>query len=206
MFTGIVRAIGVVTAVHRNDSGGGGALVIDPGALEIAGMQVGDSLAVNGACLTVTELGAGHARFDISAETMAKCLVGEWRTGDRLNLEPSLTLQTPLGGHLVAGHIDGLGALIERRAHEDCVRMQFSAPRAIGNLIAAKGSIAVDGVSLTVNEVRDERAQTCFAVMVVPHTLATTTLGAMQPRARVHLEADPLARYVQRFMTAKCGD
>lgn len=201
MFTGIVRALGTVKSIRRN--GDGCALVVDLGALDTESIRVGDSIAVNGACLTVAELDDGQAGFDVSPETMAKCLIGEWVEGARLNLEPAPTLNTPVGGHLVSGHIDGAGVLIERRRAETCLRMRLQAPRAIGRLIAVKGAVAVDGVSLTPNAVRDDGEQTRFDVMVVPHTLEATTLGALRPGARVHLEVDPVARYVQRLLDSQ---
>ncbi|MDD9821906.1 MAG: riboflavin synthase, partial [Gammaproteobacteria bacterium] len=164
-------------------------------------------VAVNGACLTVAELrgdggdgGGASAVFEVSPETLARCLIGAWSAGDALNLEPALTLQTPLGGHLLTGHIDATVALLSRAPAAGCARMQFAVPREFGRLIAAKGSVALDGVSLTVNAVVDHGRETRFEVMVVPHTLASTTLGALQPGARVHLEADILARYAQRLL------
>ena len=223
MFTGIVRSLGAVHSIRQHDGkrggeGGGCVLEVDLGALAAganpAPVCVGDSIAVNGACLTVAELRGARARFDVSPETLARCLIGEWAAGERLNLEPALTLQTPLGGHLISGHIDGAGTLLERRraADSECTRMQFAAPRAIGRLIASKGAIAVDGVSLTSNAVSDhpgrdpdpglDHDQTRFDVMLVPHTLDATTLGALQPGARVHLEVDSVARYVARLMEA----
>ena len=207
MFTGIVRSLGAVHSIRKG--GGGCVLEVDLGALAAganpAPVCVGDSIAVNGACLTVAELRGACARFDVSPETLARCLIGEWTAGERLNLEPALTLQTPLGGHLISGHIDGAGTLLERRRAVDsaCTRMQFAAPRAIGRLIASKGAIAVDGVSLTSNAVSDHHPdQTHFDVMLVPHTLEATTLGALQLGARVHLEVDSVARYVARLTEA----
>lgn len=204
VFTGIVRALGTVKSIRTGWDGG--TLVVDLGALDAASIRAGDSIAVNGACLTVTALDAGHATFALSPETLARCLVGEWAVGDRLNLEPALTLQTPLGGHLVSGHIDGAGAVVARRRADAFTQIELEAPRDIGRLIAVKGAIAVDGVSLTTNEVSDHGGHTRFAVMLVPHTLETTTLGAMQPGARVHLEVDPVARYLQRLMESNGGE
>ncbi|MGI9310519.1 MAG: riboflavin synthase [bacterium] len=236
MFTGIVRAIGTVESIR--DRGGGRALAVELGALiaamdaDDAPLQVGDSIAVNGACLTVAALrdageseSAPHdagdvesalrdagdgaratcADFDISPETLAKCLIGEWTVGQRLNLEPALTLRTPLGGHLVPGHVDGVGEVIEIAPTDAFTRMRIAAPRALGVLLAAKGAVAVDGVSLTVNAASDEPAsgRTRFEVMLVPHTLRATALGALRVGARVHLEADPLARYAQRLLDSR---
>lgn len=212
MFTGIVRTLGVVKSNRKR--GDGRVLVIDmgklgnPGNLDALDMgsgraiQIGDSIAVNGACLTITDL-SNHpnclATFAVSPETMARCLMDEWGAGDSLNLETALTLQTPLGGHLVSGHIDGIGTLIARHPADAFTRMELEAPLAIGRLIAHKGAIAVDGVSLTTNTVSDHAGYTRFEVMIVPHTADNTTLGALQPGARVHLEADTVARYVQRL-------
>ncbi|MDD9885214.1 MAG: riboflavin synthase [Gammaproteobacteria bacterium] len=231
MFTGIVRAMGTVKSLRRHDDGDTGCkLEVDLGALDAGALGRGDSVAVNGACLTVAELrgdgggdggdgggdgGGGGTRcavFEVSPETLDRCLIGAWSAGDALNLEPALTLQTPLGGHLLTGHIDATVALLSRAPAAGCARMQFAAPRAFGRLIAAKGSVALDGVSLTVNAVVDHGRETRFEVMVVPHTLASTTLGALQPGARVHLEADILARYAQRLLdgdgdgNARSGD
>ena len=210
MFTGIVRALGTVRSRSIRHGGDGCTLVVDLGALNDAlgsapaPIRIGDSIAVNGACLSVTELEerTGCATFAVSPETLARCLVGEWGAGDAVNLEPALTLQTPLGGHLLPGHVDGTGTVLARWERDAFTRMQIEATGELRRLIAAKGAIAVDGVSLTVNEVSDHapEARTRFAVMLVPHTLKTTTLGALQAGARVHLEADPVARYVQRLL------
>jgi len=204
MFTGIVRARGTVESIRRHRDGG--ALTVNLGALDAATVTRGDSLAVNGACLTVAELRGGAAEFAVSPETLEKCLIGEWRAGDSVNLEPALTLQTPLGGHLLTGHIDAAAGLLARAAAGDCARMTFTVTRGVGALIAPKGSVALDGVSLTVNRVADRPAATEFEVMLVPHTLAATTLGALHPGARVHLEADILARYAQRLLARDGGD
>jgi len=218
MFTGIVRAMGTVKSLRRRDDGDAGcALEVDLGALDAGALGRGDSVAVNGACLTVAELrgdggggggdgGGASAVLEVSPETLARCLIGAWTAGDALNLEPALTLQTPLGGHLLTGHIDATVALLSRAPAAGCARMQFAVPREFGRLIAAKGSVALDGVSLTVNAVVDHGRETRFEVMVVPHTLASTTLGALQPGARVHLEADILARYAQRLLDGDDGN
>lgn len=198
MFTGIVTTIGTLHAIHKQKDRC--EIVVDTGDIATDSIHVGDSVAVNGACLTITEVKDGHAWFAISPETIAQCLVGEWREGESLNLELPLTLQTALGGHLVMGHIDDVGALIERSEAGDCVRMQFEVTHAVGKFIAEKGSITIDGVSLTVNEVEDTPEQTRFTVMIVPHTLQVTNLGKIQPGARVHIEVDPLARYLQRLI------
>lgn len=199
MFTGIVRAMGTVKSLRHHGDGGGYALAVDLSEMDAA-VGRGDSVAVNGACLTVADLRDGVAAFEVSPETAARCLVSEWTAGDRLNLEPALTLQTPLGGHLVTGHIDGVGVVRARAGDDGFTRLAFETGRDIGRLMAHKGAVAVDGVSLTVNTVSDHGDRTRFEVMVVPHTLAVTTLGKLQPGARAHLEVDILARYAARFM------
>ncbi len=207
MFTGIVRALGRVESIRRR--GGGCALRVDLGVLEADSIRPGDSVAVNGACLSVVEVRGGCADFDVSPETLEHCLISEWAAGELINLEPALTLQTPLGGHLLSGHLDGVGTLVASRPADAFTRMEFETPPTIGRLIATKGSIAVDGVSLTTNRVWDipgdgeDQARTGFEVMLVPHTLLTTTLSALQPGARVHLEVDQVARYVQRLLDTR---
>lgn len=198
MFTGIVRACGAVKS--RRAHGRGCRLTLDLGALASAPIGRGDSVAVGGACLTVTEFSDGVAAFDVSPETLDCCRIGEWQAGDAVNLEPALTLQTPLGGHLLTGHIDGIGTVQSRAGDGGFTRLGIETTADIGRLIAAKGCIAVDGVSLTVNTVADRAGRTQFEVMVVPHTLAKTTLGALQPGARVHIEVDIMARYAARLL------
>lgn len=203
MFTGIIEALGTVADIEHclveSGSPQGLVLQIDLATLPVEQISIGDSIAVNGTCLTVTELIENIARFDVSAETLSKCLLGDWQPGQRVNLERALTLQTPLGGHLVSGHVDGTGILAERRDSAESIWMQFSAPRAIGRFIAVKGSITVDGISLTSNKVHDEGESTLFEVTLVPRTLAVTTLGTLQQDSPVHLEIDLVARYLQRI-------
>jgi len=201
MFTGIVQSLGTVKSV--NETGQGRSLVVDLGTLDKDLIKPGDSIAVNGACLTVIDLLDNQVCFDVSAETLSRCLIGEWVEGIQLNLELALTLQTPLGGHLVSGHIDGTGVLLERKEVDTFTRMQFEVSGSVGRLIAVKGSVTVDGVSLTTNGVLDDQDQTRFDVMLVPHTLEVTTLGSIQPGARVHLEADLVARYLQRLLDSQ---
>ena len=196
MFTGIVRAMGSVVELRRQPSGA--RLIVHLGDLACDSLRVGDSIAVNGACLTVGELAQGNATFGISEETLARCLVGEWRTGTRVNLETALTLQTPLGGHLVSGHIDESGSVSEFARVGDCVRLGIRGSKPFGSFVAPKGSVAVDGVSLTVNTVQDTGDAVAFSAMLVPQTLERTTLGDLATGARVHLEADLLARYALR--------
>lgn len=201
MFTGIIRALGTVTALDKK--GGGRTLQIDLGGIAGEEIFIGDSIAVAGVCLTVSEKRDGSAVFSVSPETLMRCLIHEWKVGKKVNLEPALTAAEPLGGHLVAGHIDGVGGVIAIHEDDAFTRMEVETTKALGRLIADKGSIAVDGVSLTVNDVSDQADGTRFSVMLVPHTLKHTTLGAMRPGMRAHLEVDLLARYVQRLLQTR---
>ncbi len=194
MFTGIIQAVGRIAALERR--GGDVRLRVQAATLELSDVKLGDSIAVSGACLTVVEKDEYHFAADASRETLARTTLGALRPGDRVNLEKALTLATPLGGHLVSGHVDGVGEVRARRAHGRSVVFRVSAPPGLARYIAAKGSICVDGVSLTVNVV--EGAD--FEVNVVPHTLAHTTLGEWQPGHRVNIEVDMIARYLERLL------
>jgi riboflavin synthase len=201
MFTGIVQAMGRIVDVARGPSAA--RLVVDPGALPVADVGIGDSIAVGGCCLTVVAVdeaaGARRLAFDVSAETLA-CTAGLDRPG-AVNLEKALRLSDALGGHLMTGHVDGVGTVIALVPVESegwdkgSRRLEVEAPRALARYIAPKGSIAVQGVSLTVNGVDDTR----FHVNLIPHTLDVTTLSALVPGARVNLEIDLIARYVARM-------
>jgi riboflavin synthase len=197
MFTGIVTDIGEVVAVHaRADNLR--RLKIACG-YDRAGIADGASIACNGVCLTVVAAGAEDERtwfsVDAAAETLAVTTAALWRRGTRLNLERALKVGDELGGHLVAGHVDGIAALIARDDLEDMARLVFRAPAPLSRFIAAKGSVALDGVSLTVNEVAGDE----FSVLIIPHTLAVTTLGASSAGDPVNLEVDLMARYVARL-------
>ena len=200
MFTGIVAAVGKVAAVAPK--GDGLRLVVAPGTLDIADVAVGDSVAVNGCCLTVVAKSGATLGFDVSAETLA-CTTGLDGAAD-VNLEKSLRLSDRLGGHLVAGHVDGVGAVVALERVEEVAsgtgsfRLVVDAPPGLARFIAVKGSIAVHGVSLTVNEVAGAR----FHVNLIPHTLGVTTLGAVKPGANVNLEVHLVARYVARLTEA----
>jgi riboflavin synthase len=159
-------------------------------------LGVGDSVAVNGVCLTALEPRPDAFWCDVSRETLACTTLGTLGAGDRVNLEPALTLQTPLGGHLVSGHVDGIGTVLARHAEARSVRFSFEAPEPLARYIAPKGAVCIDGVSLTVNEV-DAR---CFGVNIVPHTLEATTIGTLAIGDRVNLEADMVARYLERLL------
>jgi riboflavin synthase len=194
VFTGIVSSIGtLVTVEHR---GGDRRLAIEAGAAFLKGVAPGDSIACSGVCLTVAGLKGARFVADVSVETLTATTARSWRAGTALNLEKALTLAQPLGGHLVSGHVDGVGKLAERKAEGRSQRLRFSVPRSLSRYIARKGSICVDGVSLTVNSVGGGG----FGVNIVPHTLRQTTLGRLTPGDPVNLEVDLLARYLERLV------
>jgi len=197
MFTGIVTDIGEVIAVHPRAENLR-RLKIACG-YDRAGIADGASIACNGVCLTVVGAGVEDNRTwfsaDAAAETLAVTTAGLWRQGTRLNLERALRIGDELGGHIVAGHVDGIALLAERADLESMARMVFRAPGPLSRFIAAKGSVALDGVSLTVNEVAGDE----FSVLIIPHTLAVTTFGALATGDPVNLEVDLMARYVARL-------
>lgn len=191
MFTGIITAVGKVRASRRAGSG----LYLE---VECAypKLDLGESIAVDGVCLTVTKVLPGAFAADVSAESLSRTTLGERVTGDPVNLERALAVGERLGGHIVSGHVDGVGKIAAREPSGESERVTFEAPPAVLRYLAEKGSVAVDGVSLTVNAV----STTSFEVMLVPFTLGATTLGAKRPGARVNLEADVLSRYVARAL------
>ena len=192
MFTGIVTDLGRVRAVlPGGDTGFEIETHYDAGTIAI-----GASIACAGVCLTAITLGKDWFRVQASAETLSRSTLGAWRVGTPVNLERSLKLGDELGGHLVAGHVDGVGRLVSQRAEGDSMRLVFEAPAAMAPGIATKGSVAVDGVSLTVNEVTGVR----FGVNIIPHTRAVTSLGSLKVGDPVNLELDLIARYVARLM------
>ena len=197
MFTGIVQAVGRIASATPH--GDGLRIAVEAAALGVDGVKAGDSIAVAGCCLTVVAVERDRLCFDVSAETLS-CTTGLDRTG-RVNLEPALRLSDRLGGHLVSGHVDGIGSVIRAEvvgAADGSRVLEIEAPVALLRFIAPKGSVAVDGVSLTVNTV----AQRHFAVNLIPHTLVATTLGELTCGARVNLEVDLVARYVARLHEA----
>jgi riboflavin synthase len=197
MFTGIVEGTGTVVAMNR-PGGDGGAARLEVEAPWLAGdLAVGDSVAVDGCCLTVVARTAGGFAADLVAETLRRTALGRLAAGARVNLERPLALGGRLGGHLVQGHVDGVGRVLERRpALEGGDQVRVELPDDLARYVVEKGSIAVDGVSLTVAGV----GQGWFAVALVPHTLATTTLGERAPGDPVHLEVDVVAKYVERLV------
>ena len=191
MFTGIITHVGEVTAV-REIAGGRELVVVS--ALPLAEIALGASVAHGGICLTVVAKGSSTHTVQASGETLARTTLGRWRTGQRVNLERSLRLGDELGGHLVFGHVDAVGEIAGILPEGDCHRVEIVVPAALAPMLAVKGSIAVDGISLTVNEARTDR----FAVTIIPHTWARTTLADRRPGDAVNLEVDMLARYVAR--------
>ncbi|MFO0995151.1 MAG: riboflavin synthase [Alphaproteobacteria bacterium] len=197
MFTGIITDLGRVKAI---DGGGDTRFVIET-RYPMAEIALGASIACSGPCLTVIEKGEGWFAVKASAETLARTTLGAWRVGTPVNLERALTLASELGGHLVTGHIDGLATVTGKRPEGDSLRFDFEVAGAKARLIAAKGSVALDGVSLTVNDVEDgEGSGTRFGVNIIEHTRTHTTLGALSVGERVNLEFDLLARYAARLL------
>lgn len=197
MFTGIITDVGQVRLIE--DRGDRRFFLRVP--FDTSAIDLGASVACSGTCLTVVERGGGELAFDVSAETLSKTTLGRWHEGTRVNLERSLKLGAELGGHLVYGHVDGLARLVERRPEGASTRFVFEAPEALAGLVAPKGSVALDGISLTVNEVEGRR----FGVNVIPHTLAVTTLADREPGDELNFEADMLARYVARLLAWRQG-
>ena len=193
MFTGLISDIGVVERILPRS--GGVRLVVRPGALPVDQLELGESIACSGACLTVVERGGGLVAFDAVPETMARTILGDWRPGSRLNMERALRLSDRLGGHLVSGHVDAVGRLLSRAAEGQGARLAFELPASIAPLVAEKGSIAIDGISLTVAAASRDR----FEVALIPETLARTTLGQATAGTRVNLEADLVARHLARL-------
>jgi riboflavin synthase len=194
MFTGIIQAIGKVSAIESLD--GDSRLHMDSGNLALDSVSLGDSIAVNGVCLTVIDLGPNTFAADISQETLGLTTLGELTVGSSINLEPSLNLASPLGGHLVSGHVDGVGELTSLQPDARSTRMGFTVPQALERYIAPKGSITLDGTSLTVNEISAAK----IFVNIVPHTLEQTIMGAYKQGTRVNVEVDLIARYLERLI------
>ena len=194
MFTGIIQAVGSVSAIEPR--GGDLRVTLNTGALDMAGVALGDSIAVNGVCLTVVELNDRGFVADVSMETITLTSVGLWQVGMAVNCEQSLTPTTRLGGHLVSGHVDGLGEVIERHPDARSERFTIAVPAELARYIAHKGSITVDGTSLTVNKVSGAE----FELNIVPHTLEHTIFGAYQPGTKVNIEVDVIARYLERLL------
>jgi riboflavin synthase len=197
MFTGIIADIGEIRAIKP----GGDTTYVIGTKLDLRDLALGASVACAGVCLTVIECKDDWFAVQASAETLARSNLGAWRVGTRINLERALRAGDELGGHLVAGHVDAVAEIVEKRAEGDSTRFGFRIPDAFALAVAAKGSVALDGVSLTVNEVQGNR----FGVNIIPHTLTQTTFGTAQIGDRLNFEIDTLARYVARLLGREIG-
>lgn len=194
MFTGIIEAQGELLAT--TPSGGDLTLTIKSAKLDFSDVKLGDSIAINGVCLTVTRLGSNTFSADVSRETLSLTSLGNLKPGGVINLEKAMMPTTRLGGHMVSGHVDGLGRVIAISPDARSIRIDIEAPAALAKYIAHKGSISVDGISLTVNSVADA----VFSLNIIPHTAAITTIGQWLPGSRVNLEVDVIARYLERLL------
>jgi riboflavin synthase len=199
MFTGIITDVCWVRRLSRGQEPGAGFELTIATGYDIADIVLGASIACSGPCLTVIAVEPGAFSMQASAETLACSTIGDWTEGKAVNLERALRAGDELGGHIVSGHVDGVARLIERRPEGESVRIVIAAPAELMPYIASKGSVALDGVSLTVNEV----ARDTFGVNLIPYTLAHTSFGEAKPGQRLNLEIDPLARYVARLMAAR---
>ncbi len=196
MFTGIVQALGVIRSIEQR--GSDVRFVVETGKLDSDEIELGDSVSVNGVCLTAVELSGGVFAADVSNETLSCTTLKQFRPGVRINLELALTPSTRMGGHIVSGHVDGVGRIDGIYEDGRSVRLDLGMPKTLSRYVAVKGSICVDGISLTVNEVKED----AFSVNIVPHTLAETTLGTAGVGQPVNLEVDLLARYMERLLSA----
>lgn len=196
MFTGIVQDMGRIVALEPR--AGDVRLRVAVERLPLDAVRSGDSIAVSGVCLTVVEHDAGGFAADVSNETLSLTTLGDLAPGSSVNLEPALRAGDPLGGHLVSGHVDGVGRVVSLAQDARSWRIRFETPPDIARYVARKGSIAIDGVSLTVNEVEGRE----FGINIIPHTWQVTTIGGYAPGRRVNLEIDPIARYVERLLAA----
>jgi len=200
MFTGIITDIGTVRSAEQR----GDLRLTIASTYDLAGVDLGASIACSGTCLTVVDKGLDWFAVDVSAETVSRTAAGLWQQGARLNLERALRLGDELGGHLVTGHVDGVATVNATTPEGDSLKLDIAAPADLGPYIAIKGSLTLDGVSLTVNDVRDhDDGTTHFAVNIIPHTAAHSTLGTLAPGSQLNLEIDILARYLKRMTDAR---
>lgn len=199
MFTGIVQDVGRV--MSREARGGDVRLLIAFDRLDPSGFKVGDSICVQGCCLTAVEFHDRSFAADVSRESLSLTTLGDLTAGSRVNLEPALKAGDALGGHLVSGHVDGIGEIAALSGDARSTRIEISVPSALTRYIARKGAVTIDGVSLTVNEVQGDR----FGINLIPHTQAVTTLGALRSGTRVNVEVDQIARYVERLIAGSPG-
>ena len=194
MFTGIIEAIGEIATIEPR--GGDVRLRVKTGRLPLEGVQLGDSICTSGVCLTVVDLPGDGYWADVSNETLSLTTVGTWSTGTKVNLERALTPESRLGGHIVSGHVDGMGTVVERYEEGRSWRFLIEAPAELARYIAHKGSICIDGTSLTVNSVNGAR----FDLNIIPQTMAETVIGGYQVGTQVNLEVDVIARYLERLL------
>ena len=194
MFTGIIEAVGEIRRIEKR--GADARMQIGTGKLDLTDVAIGDSIATNGVCLTAVELAGDSYWADVSGETLSRTSIGDLAVGSEVNLEKALTPSTRLGGHLVSGHVDGVGEVVDRYDDGRSVRFRIQAPDELAHYIATKGSICVDGVSLTVNDVDGA----VFDLNIVPHTMAETTIRDYRKGTRVNLEVDIIARYLERLL------
>ena len=202
MFTGIITDVGHVRRLRREAGAGGGLALTIASAYDSALIPLGASIGCSGPCLTVVAVEPGGFSVEASAETLACSTLGDWVEGTRVNLERALRVGDELGGHIVSGHVDGVARLLDRRPEGDSVRFVIEAPAELMPYVASKGSVALDGVSLTVNEV----ARDYFGVNIIPYTLTHTSLGEARPGQRMNFEIDPIARYVARLLGTRAQD
>jgi riboflavin synthase len=200
MFTGIIQAIGHIQKIEQK--GGDVSLTLDTGGLELGDSGLGDSIAVNGVCLTAVDYTDKGFVADVSGETLSKTSLGFLKQGSPVNLEKALTLNTALGGHIVSGHVDGMATLVSQCDDGRSLRYEFSVPRELAHYIAEKGSVTIDGTSLTVNEVEGNR----FGVNIVPHTREHTIFQYYQIHTQVNIEVDIIARYLERLLTGQSAE
>lgn len=196
MFSGIIEDLGSVADVQH---GADGAVLTFRSAMPIAKVKIGDSIAVNGTCLTVIAKGRGTIKMDVSAETLRRTSLGELKVGDRVNLERCLTLNTLLNGHIVQGHVDSVGRVISIKPEGDSKLYTFEIPANEARYLVEKGSVAIDGISLTVFAIRGRR----FSCALIPHTLKVTTMGLRKPGDKVNIESDMMAKYVERILSGR---
>jgi len=202
MFTGIIEALGVVESIQRLELNQGPVVrLVVVTDLPVESMAIGASVAVDGVCLTIVERAVGHFAADLGPETLALTTLGALEPGSRVHLERPLKLGDPLGGHLVLGHVDVMGTVVGRRTLGSALELEINAPAQVSRFLAAKGSIAVDGVSLTVNTVVDD----VFSVTLIPHTLEATKLGDRREGDNVNLEADMIVKHIDRLVAAQLG-
>ncbi|MDF3031887.1 MAG: riboflavin synthase [Moraxellaceae bacterium] len=194
MFTGIIEAVGTIRAVEPK--GGDVRLRIATGKLDLGDVKLGDSIATNGVCLTVVDLPGDGFVADVSTETLTRSTLEGLKAGTTVNLEKALQPQSRLGGHIVSGHVDGIGEVVQRDASARAVLFRVRAPKELAKYIAEKGSVTVDGISLTVNGVHGAD----FDLTIVPHTVQETNIGSWQPGTKVNLEVDVIARYLERLL------